>query len=85
MRSVLLEADMLVNGERQEQYGEPREHFEMVAKLWSGVMGWEMSAADVALCMVLLKIVREVHGHKRDNIVDAAGYLEIYERMVEEE
>jgi len=85
MKSVLLEADALVNGERQNQYGPPRELFEMVAKLWSAVMGWEMSPADVALCMVLLKIVREVHDHKRDNVVDAAGYLEIYYRMLEEE
>jgi len=36
-----------------------------------------LSSEDVAMLMVLLKIAREQHKHKRDNIVDAAGYLGI--------
>ena len=31
----------------------------------------------MALMMVLLKVYREINSHKRDNLVDACGYLEI--------
>ena len=33
-----------------------------------------LSAEKVALCMVALKISRELNSHKRDNLVDMAGY-----------
>ena len=36
---------------------------------------------DIAMMMTLFKIAREANQHKRDNIVDAAGYLGIYADM----
>lgn len=35
-----------------------------------------MSEEQVALAMILLKIARETCTHKRDNLVDVAGYTE---------
>lgn len=40
-----------------------------------------VTAQDVALMMTLFKVAREANQHKRDNIVDAAGYLGIYGSM----
>jgi hypothetical protein len=29
---------------------------------------------DIPLCMVAIKLARQSHHHKRDNLVDIAGY-----------
>jgi hypothetical protein len=71
----------LVNGERQEMYGEPVEHMGHVARAWSGVLGFTITPKQVALCMVALKLVRENYKHNPDNILDAHGYLTILERV----
>lgn len=42
-----------------------------------------ITAKDVAAMMVLSKLARQAHQHKRDNIVDAAGYLGILGDMEE--
>ena len=34
-----------------------------------------LSKKDVAMMMVLLKVAREQKAHKRDNLVDAVGYI----------
>ena len=48
------------------------------------ILGIEVTPKQVGLCMVGVKISREVHEHKRDNLVDGAGYLKTV-MMVEEE
>ena len=35
------------------------------------------------MAMVMLKIAREEHLHKEDNLVDAAGYIALIERVIE--
>ena len=35
-----------------------------------------MTAAQVGLCMIALKISREMFCHTEDNLVDIAGYAE---------
>lgn len=35
----------------------------------------EITPKDVAQMMVLFKIAREIPGHRRDNLVDQAGYV----------
>jgi len=78
--SVLNEAHSLVHGDRQASYGHPREDFARTAALASTCFASKLkeplSAEDVALFMVCVKVSRQVKGHKRDNLVDAAGYIE---------
>lgn len=71
----------LVNGERQDDYGEPVAHVGDVARAWSGVLGYTITPRDVCLMMVVLKMVRERHKHKQDNIDDGHGWLEILSRV----
>ena len=77
---VLRKALEVINGERQDQYGNPEDAFPLIAELWEiylrvpGVVG-AITPKDVAIMMVLFKIAREIHQHKQDNLVDAAGYL----------
>ena len=42
--------------------------------------GCEITAGDVARAMVMLKVVRGAHAPKRDNRVDAVGYVLCLER-----
>lgn len=65
---------------RQEEYGTPLNNMAMTAKLWSPILGIEVTPQQVAICMILLKISRETHLHQDDNIVDIAGYANMLER-----
>jgi hypothetical protein len=76
--SIANEAIGLVTGERQASYGHPSRNFQDIADLWSPILGIGVSAEQVALCMVQVKIAREIHNPKRDNLVDAVGYLLTY-------
>lgn len=79
-KSILDEAQKIVEGSRQQEYGTPENSFSTIGKYWSMYLstcacpGEEISAHDVAMMMVLFKVARESNQHKRDNLVDIAGY-----------
>ena len=73
--SILRVAYELVNAERQDDYGPPAASFARIAVLWSAYLGHSVTAHDVAMLMALLKVSREAHQHKPDNLVDGAAYL----------
>lgn len=81
---ILHEAYRLTTGERNNSYGPPTQDFERTAKIWSAVLGKEVTAAEVALCMIGLKISRATWSDKRDNYVDIAGYARCGWLCVEE-
>lgn len=78
-KSVLLEAHGLVHGDRNDSYGHPLDDFTRTAQMWSVILGVEVEPQQVGLCMIALKISRECHQPKRDNLVDIAGYAETVE------
>lgn len=69
------EAVQVVTGPRQDAYDHPRRNFARIAALWSPILGVPVTPEQVALCCVQIKVAREIHTHKRDNLVDAIGYL----------
>ena len=77
--SVLSRAEELVSRDRLADYGDPREMFDGVARVWSAILGCPVTASQAALCMAGLKLVREAHRHKPDNLVDLAGYARVLE------
>lgn len=81
--AVLAEAGRVINGERQDAYGNPEDSFTDIADLWGWYLGRPLLPSDVAMMMALLKFAREKHQHKRDNIVDACGYLALYADIVD--
>ena len=81
--SICQEAHRLVNGERDQQYVSVRSNFERIAKLWEPIFGVPITAEQVGLAMVQLKIARQLNKPKRDNLVDAAGYLLCVEKLAE--
>jgi hypothetical protein len=78
--TVLEEAQRITSGARHGDYGHPRDDFARTARMWTGILagklrdGAEVTAADVPLCMIAVKLARQSHRHKRDNLVDVAGY-----------
>lgn len=73
--NILQEAESLIYGERQANYGSATTNFTNIAKGWSVITGVEITPEQVGLMMVWLKIARQVNKPMRDNLVDAAGYL----------
>lgn len=83
MNDVLKIAAELVDGPRKAKYGHPSKSFKQIAILWSEVLGKEVTAHQVVLCLMMMKISREINVRKHDNIVDLAGYARVYE-MIDE-
>ena len=61
--------------ERRDDYGDPAEQFRAIADRWSITLGTPISPAQVALCMIDLKLARLAYdpGHI-DSVVDVIGY-----------
>lgn len=82
--TVLTEARETINGERQDQYGNPEDSFRLIAAFWSAYLGCTVSPRQVAEMMVLLKVARQRSGKgKRDNLVDICGYAALAADMEE--
>lgn len=93
--TILDEAKRLVHGERGADYGHPIHDYTRTGTIWGAILHeWAKKAAaspvpipvppDLAiLCMVGVKISREVNKPKRDSRVDIAGYAECLD-MVQE-
>lgn len=84
-QTVLAEAAALVDGDRQASYDHPSKNYGRMAKVWSVILGHDVTPEQVVLCMIATKLVREAHSHKRDNIVDLAGYCRVHEMLSEKE
>ncbi len=76
-------ARRLVFGDRARAYGHPIADFSDIAGLWSAYKGVDFTSEDVGLMMLLLKVSRQKMKPGRDHLVDAAGYAECVQRIVE--
>lgn len=83
MRSILEEADKIVNGERQTDYDDPVTNFKRIAAIATELTDKELSPEDCVKVLMAVKMARQVFKHKRDNLVDLAGYTEILNRIME--
>lgn len=73
--TILDTAKSIISGERQGTYGKPENSFGVISQLWTAYLGKEVSCADVANMMILLKIARNSSGvYKEDNWIDICGY-----------
>jgi hypothetical protein len=79
-QNIAVEALEIVNG-RRELYGQPEDNFANIAAFWATYLGREITSIDVARMMQLMKIARQMHTHKRDNLVDLIGYALCEERI----
>ena len=80
---ILHEAHHLINGARQEDYSDPRENWRRTVDIFNAITSRDLSVYEGVLFMVAVKLAREAHKHKRDNLVDGCGYLAILNHLHE--
>jgi hypothetical protein len=74
----LLEQAASVVRDRRRTYGQPHDLFERVAARWSQVLGVSVTARQVAVCLIDVKVARLIHDPRHlDSITDIAGYAAI--------
>lgn len=86
--NVLQEANKLVNGIRDEQYGLPHLNWGDTAEMMTAYLhsrellprDKSLDAHDGAMLMICTKLSREGNMRNRDNLVDIAGYANVAER-----
>lgn len=68
-------AGELISGQRAEDYGDATESFKRIALIWSAILGTDVTAEQVAACMIGLKLGRLSNeiSHE-DSWVDIIGY-----------
>ena len=80
---ILKEAHRLTHGDRDKNYGTPYQNHLRIAKIWSVILGIEVTPSQVALCMAGVKIARLVETPDHlDSFVDGAAYLAISGELV---
>lgn len=68
--------------ERRDDYGDPAEQFRAIADRWSITLGVEVTAAQVVLCMIDLKLARLQHNPSHpDSAVDVIGYAALLKEV----
>ena len=79
MSAALLDKAAAVLEERGQSYGAADAAFAAIAARWTLTLGRPVSAAQVVLCMIDLKLVRLSHdpGHE-DSLIDVIGYAALF-------
>jgi hypothetical protein len=79
--AMLLEAAKVV-GQRRRAYGDAAPLMAAVAQRWSITLGQPVTAAQVVLCLIDLKLTRLGHDPQHgDSIVDVAGYAAVLQEV----
>lgn len=90
-KSMLQQADDLINGQRQKDYGDKLRNFTQIAMGMQMVLATKLlpgaliTANDVALLMIQVKIARLAKSpdHK-DSQIDVAGYIGCMDKLQNE-
>lgn len=86
-QTVLQKAQELIYGDRQKAYGSAKKNFGDIAIGWENIVGAPVSAEQVALMMIWLKVCRISAGLNRgeqpheDSVIDIAGYAGCIEKL----
>ena len=71
-----------VVGQRRRAYGDPAVSMADVAARWSITLGQPVTAAQVVLCLIELKLARLGHDPAHaDSILDVAGYAAVLQEV----
>lgn len=88
---LFTDASNVINGERQDVYGNPEDSFDGIAHRWTEYLkaryGFEhrLNKKDATFMMMEFKMERQKNQNKRDNLIDIAGYTAIHDDMNENE
>lgn len=82
--SILEDAEEILEGERDSDYGDPVANFNRISRIASSILDYTISPEECVVVMMAVKLSREQYKHKRDNLVDLVAYTEIYNRVKEQ-
>lgn len=87
---ILDEVRKTIVTEKVDEYGRPEDNFQTIANYWNNYLSgsknrFNITAKDVAIMMILLKIARTQNGNKHDTYVDMVGYAAIAFEMMDKE
>ncbi len=85
--SILEKANEIVNKrseEKEREYGPFSEGMVRAAKIASGMSGKDVSAHDMYISLVALKLSRQSYNFKEDNLLDAVAYLGAWQNFIDE-
>jgi len=74
---VLKQAAILTMGDRNDAHGEPVANHARIAKIWSVILGIEVTPYQAALCMAGQKLARAAYKPMDDSLIDLAAYAAI--------
>jgi hypothetical protein len=87
-QSVLVEAQGLVHGDRNLQYGPPYDEYVRTSGMVNAMLAHKLKEPllpeEVAYIMECVKLSRQIFRPKRDNMVDGAGYCEVAQWIIDE-
>ena len=87
--SILQEAQRLTHGDRNKDYGQPLDDYTRTAALISALLAHKLTSpltpSEAAMIQCCVKLSRQVHKPKRDNMVDLAGYAWVTQECLDEE
>jgi hypothetical protein len=79
-REKLFDEARLLTQDRGRVYGSPYTNHKRIADIWSGILDMPITAHQVVLCMVGLKIARLVETPTHhDSVADSVAYLGFFE------
>lgn len=89
-KSILQEAEEIVNGARATDYGSAKESFTKIGQVTTLLLDRDeldllasgiVSATTVCKMLQAVKLVRESNSPKRDNRVDLCGYTDLLDKL----
>lgn len=78
-KHIALEAHELINNRSEEKdrmYGPFSEGMDRAAMIFNGMTGLDVAGKEMFMALIALKFSRESYNHKRDNLLDAIGYIQ---------
>lgn len=80
---ILDTAKHLTHGDRNKNYGDPLTNHARIAALWSIWLECEITPAQAAMCLALVKVARLIQTPEHeDSPIDLAAYAAIYGEIV---
>ena len=79
--SLLLQADKVVNGDRNEQYGDAKQAFNEYSEILKTTFNISLSPEEICKVMMAIKLGRLKYKFKEDSLLDLMGYSEILNRL----
>jgi hypothetical protein len=79
--NILEEANKITHEDRNKSYDEPVINHDQIARIASAILRKDITTRDVAIIQIATKLSRESFKHKRDNLVDLAGYAYVLSKI----